>query len=126
METIRDVICKNFNRLVESSDLSNKTIAQKAGVTEPTFYRWKNGENTPELPNIESLAKALGVDPIEFYQAEFTPRQLPVSATLRKMMAIPDEVYELASELELEDEVWIEVVETLMIAAEQKSMAKKG
>jgi transcriptional regulator with XRE-family HTH domain len=70
METIRDLIGKNFNRLVNASPLTNREIAKLVGVNEATFYRWQNNESCPELPNIEKLAQVLNIDPLEFYKTE--------------------------------------------------------
>lgn len=128
METIRDVICKNFNRLIESSDLSNKTIAADAGVTEPTFYRWKSGESTPELPNIEALAKALGVDPFEFYRTD-EPRKnirsFKIKDISKFLESIPDEIYEMAQDLGHDHQVW-EVVKGAHDQLMKSKKAKEG
>lgn len=107
METIRETICKNFNRLIESSDLNNKVLAQKAGVTEPTFYRWKRGESTPELDNIEAMAKALGVDASEFYRTDAPIKKTFTMKEFKGFLGnIPDDIYEMAGELGSDHQVW--------------------
>lgn len=70
MENMRETVRKNIVRLMEGATISQKKIASSVGVTEPTIYRWKNGENAPTLDNIDKLAEILGVDPLEFFQRE--------------------------------------------------------
>lgn len=92
-----------------------------------TLQRWKTGDTFPELPNIERLAKVLGVSEREFYTSdEPIVKTLPMSAMTKRLSSVPDEVYELASELGVNDEVWEDVIETLMIAVEDKKLNKKG
>jgi transcriptional regulator with XRE-family HTH domain len=108
MENIRDVICKNCTRLIESSKMSQKTIASKVGVSEPTIYRWKSGENTPELANIEALANVLGVSTLEFYRTseERAPIEMAPDIVLRKYLRVPNEIVELAQDFDPNDPVW--------------------
>lgn len=126
METIKEVISKNFTRLVEGSTLSQKVIAKKVGVSETTIYRWKSGENTPEPANIDKLSEVLGVSPLEFYKAETekTTRE-PVSIAIKKVLSVPDDIYEMAQRFDLSDDVWEAVRGAMEDAIEEREeMAK--
>jgi transcriptional regulator with XRE-family HTH domain len=109
VETIRVLICKNFNRLIEASEFNQKEIAKLVGVSEVTLHRWKRGENTPDLENIEELAKVLKIDPLEFYKSENerpSPRKLTIKSIGKYLEAIPDDIYEEAQIFNEKDEVW--------------------
>jgi transcriptional regulator with XRE-family HTH domain len=124
VETIKDTFCKNFKKFVEASSLSQKSIAEKVGVSEQTFYRWARGENTPGHENLEELGNVLGVKPSDFYMTEKQePLPLPVSKTLQKLMAIPDDVYEAAQGVPHGHEIWGIVKDYLENAKEETRLA---
>lgn len=107
MGNIKEAFCKNFTRLVESSDLTQKAMAQKLEVTEPTFYRWKSGENTAPLEKVEQLAKLLNVDPIEFYRTEPTEQRIISITDFRSFLgSIPDDIYNMSQVLGPDHKVW--------------------
>lgn len=110
METIKETIRKNLVRLIKESSKTQKKIASDVGVTEPTLYRWKSGEHSPEIDNIVKLAEALDVDPWEFYQKEEGSSYAePVSKALRKMMCVPDKIYNIAEKYGAGHEVWKDI-----------------
>lgn len=45
------------------------TAAKEGAFSKVTFYRWLNGEHTPNADNAKFLADYLGVDPREAYEA---------------------------------------------------------
>ena len=55
----------NINNLLEDKNLTAEECAEKAGIATPIFNQIKDGQLSPTLENIESIAKALGVEPIE-------------------------------------------------------------
>lgn len=125
MENIRDVVCRNFNRLVESSGKTKREIAQQMRVSEATLQRWKSGDSFPELPNIEKLALVLGVSTLEFYRAEDPPaaKVEPVSILAKRILNIPDAFFDAVKDLDLGDETaW----NGLIGAAEGYSESKKN
>ena len=48
--------------------LSQETLAQKAGLSVSYVSMLERGQRTPPLDTLESLAKALGVPPVELLQ----------------------------------------------------------
>lgn len=120
MESMREIVCNNFNRLFENSEFSSyRALAKEIGVNENTLQRWKKKKSYPELPNVERLAKAFKVNPREFYASKDEENPSPVSKTLIKMMAIPDKIYDLAISVPREDEVWEYIEEALTDAKEK-------
>lgn len=122
MENIRTTVCSNFNRLVDSSGKTKREIAQQMQVSEATLQRWKSGVSFPELPNLEKLAKILGVDEREFYSShEPVVKHEPVSKTLQKILNVPDDVYDLAAKLgDPKNNAWETVRAALDLAIEAK------
>jgi HTH-type transcriptional regulator / antitoxin HipB len=57
MKFYRDKI-KKFHK---ESGMTAKQIAEKVGISPPTFQSWKSGTRTPKETNIRNLAKALNV-----------------------------------------------------------------
>jgi transcriptional regulator with XRE-family HTH domain len=110
MENMRDLVCNNFNRLVDASPLTKRELAKMIGVNENTLQRWKNKDSYPELPNIEKLATALNVSPLEFYKTESKPshKVSDIREAMFKIMAsVPDDIFELAAKLDdPKNDVW--------------------
>lgn len=46
----------------ERLDISQETLAQRAGTTLQTVWRWENDKVEPKISGISSLAEVLGVD----------------------------------------------------------------
>lgn len=127
MENIRTIVCKNFNRLVGLSGMTKREIAQQMNISEATLQRWKSGVSFPELPNIEKLAKILKVDEVEFYSSvDPVTKNEPVSNVLKRMMCIPDEVYDKAVKVGVNHNVWETVIDALDVAIELQEEASKN
>jgi transcriptional regulator with XRE-family HTH domain len=121
---MKDLVCNNFNRLMAASELSKREVAKRIKVNENTLQRWKNKESYPELPNIEELAKVLGVSPLEFYKVEREPAKIEkMSVFSKKIASIPDDVYELAQDIPLSDKRWEQVIAILELGAVQSQLA---
>lgn len=44
----------------EAQNISQKNLAEKSGLTEASISRYFSGQRTPNMKNIEAMAKALG------------------------------------------------------------------
>jgi transcriptional regulator with XRE-family HTH domain len=109
MESIKKIIQINCKRLLgkdaRTENLSE--IARQMGVSPTTIQRWKSGENTPEVPNLEALAEVLKIDPMEFFRRLNEPQPTePMSTIAKRILSIPDDIYDLASKLGANHEVW--------------------
>lgn len=66
---------EKLKELRESKKLSQKELAEAAGVTQATLSRWESGSQTPGFPDAMSLCKALGVRCTAFEGCEFNKRK---------------------------------------------------
>lgn len=110
MEIIKGIIQKNCIRLLDSDNVNISELARLTKISPSTIHKWKEGKHSPELPNIEKLASAMGISPLEFLQENKVELQAPpVSLVLKKMSAIPDDIYDKALSFGPNHEVWEEV-----------------
>lgn len=59
-----------FNKLIEESGLTDKQLAEKAGMSRQTIWLLRKGEVTDvKLSTLQSLASALEVEPTELMEA---------------------------------------------------------
>ena len=132
MENIRETIQRNCKRLLdkEKTGLTLGEISKKMNVSQTTLQRWKSGENSPEIDNIEKLAKILEVDPWEFYRQESIIKEIlpkQTSLMIKNLLLIPDEIYSLAIDLNDPDaEEWEGVKGILDEAIEHKKTKNNG
>lgn len=76
---------------------SQATIAQSAGITQPTASRWLSGETGPTVAAAVRLARAYGVSPVQALMAAgfltkedteippFSPRQASTEALVAEL-----------------------------------------
>lgn len=128
METMRDTVYKNFKRIVEGSPLSPADIAKAAKVHPSTVSRWISGANVPEVDNLDSIAKILGVDVSEFYRREGNVATISPRTALRKYLVVPDDVIEDLSHFSESDDVWKNIRAAIKLQKEedQKKLLEKA
>jgi transcriptional regulator with XRE-family HTH domain len=124
MESIKEVVQKNCKRLL-AKPVNLNELSRSMQIHPSTISRWKSGEHAPELDKIDRLAELLNIDASEFFRTEKDlPRSEPVSKSLMKMMAIPDEVYDLAISVPKGHKAWETVVDALRLAIPKGSGKK--
>ena len=125
---IQKVIAKNLRTERERQALTRDSLAKMAGVTPQTIYDIENENRNPSITVLDSLAKSLGIAAKDLL-CESEPvlvKSLPVSKTLQKMMAIPDEVYEISIKLGVDNPIWEEEIIPLLAAAvEDEEIARE-
>lgn len=127
MENMKDLVCNNFTRLFEGSDYKTyRALAAKVKINENTIQRWVKKTSYPELPNIEKLAEAFGVSPLEFYKRdEGDSKPIKMGHFLKAISSIPDDIYDLAGKLNDKNSVaWDGVRGALEGATELKEKKK--
>ena len=56
-----DEFAKRIRRLRESKRMTQKELADRAGVSQVSIYMYESGETTPKAQVVGKLASALGV-----------------------------------------------------------------
>lgn len=119
MESIKEVVAFNCKRLLDRS-INLSELARSMQINPTTISRWKSGDHSPELDKIDRLASLIKVEPGEFFRPISEGekiKSLPVSKTLQKLMAIPDEVYEYGQHIPKSDKRWEQVIAILELGA---------
>jgi transcriptional regulator with XRE-family HTH domain len=107
-------VSKNFIRMAdERPEIKATEIASAAGVTRDMVYKWKKGENIPDVDKIDDLAKLFKVDPIDFYKGAGNVMPFYGNTALRKYLVIPDNIVESLSSFGTNHEIW-ELIEGLI------------
>jgi transcriptional regulator with XRE-family HTH domain len=121
---IMKVIAANIER--ERGEESRASLAKRAGVTYQTVYDVEEGNKKLSIDVLEKIAGALRVDPADLLKRK-VPLQKPlkISEALKKMLSIPDDVYDLAEKLHVDDDVWEGVEGLLQGAINARNAASK-
>lgn len=116
MGSMRETICKNFNRLWgEHSDMGATELAKEIGVHRSMIYKWSDGTNIPEPPNITALARVFKIDPAKFYEGAENVIPMYGNSSIRKAMVIPDDVIEGLYELAGDEKIWEQVKAAILL-----------
>lgn len=59
----KEYFIKETKRLMDERGMSQKDLAEKSGITEPSVSRYLAGKRTPRFDVVINFAKALGVKP---------------------------------------------------------------
>lgn len=121
METIREILAFNLARI--RGKRSQAQVASDCGFETPTYNRWEKMKAWPDPGSIQRLAEYYGIDASEFYRAlpgQPEPKKvILISDALAVMKAVPDEVYELAPDMN--EEAW-GMVKVIMRREAKKSL----
>ena len=75
----KDIFAKNLRYYLSLSGKTQKEVANKIGVSAPTFHEWCKGKKTPRMDKVEKLANYFGIlksDLIEDKQKQPTQGEL--------------------------------------------------
>jgi transcriptional regulator with XRE-family HTH domain len=119
---INELFSENIKRLRLKRGLTQQKLADLSGFTVHSLRDYETGRRVPSLENMGQIASALGVKVSDLFESDEPAPvlQMPVSKTIQKLAAVPDEVYELAQGLKHEDEAW-EYVKAALESAREKA-----
>ncbi len=66
MKIYRSYFAKKFREALDSSGLTQTSLAEKIGVEPPTISRWYNGKDFPSDEKLPSIIKALNLSSAYF------------------------------------------------------------
>ena len=78
MATLRENFAANLKRLLQERKMTQRSLAEKLGMTEAMVSKWTNKAGFPEERQIERVAKILGVP----FAALFSDAGVDVTTTL--------------------------------------------
>lgn len=120
MENIGTLAIK-VREIRERLGLTQVALAKKLGINAQTIRDYEAGRRSPPVKNLKALAEALGVSASDLVSSEESaPLVIPVSETLKKLLSIPDSVYEMAQYFDSSDEAWKTVMVVLEDAKKDK------
>jgi len=117
-----DLFCENLRVLRKKAGLTQQLLAENVGLNSQSVRDYEAGRRVPSLDTMGQIANTLGVKVSDLFESSeaATVLEMPVSKTLQKLAAIPDEVYELAQGLRHDDDAW-EYVKTILESAREKA-----
>ena len=118
---ISDLVSSNLKILRKRSNVTQRFIAESAGVNVQTIRDIEAGRRGTSLELLGKIANTLSVKPSDMLESnEPAPTLvLPVSKTLQKMMNIPDNIYELAQGIPKDAPCW-EVIKIALEDAQER------
>lgn len=120
-----------MNRLKElrkEKKLSQKEIAKEMSISEKTLSRWENGESQIKPEKAKQLADYFGVSVgyLLGYDVKLSGLQEQLLSSSQELVKSTKEVYSLlSSNLEIEIEGVIDLIDLLIKAIESEKIAKK-
>ena len=83
---------ESVKRMREERGLSQRKLAEKAGINAVTLVRIEKGVGSPQVDTLEKLAKAMNVSVVDFFAEEpadpQAPAELPLEDTQQRDSAI--------------------------------------
>lgn len=130
MEMIKTVLIKNLKELRKAKGWNQDDLAENAGYSIGFIADIERGKSWVSPEAIEKISEALGVSCDRLFSSDEkgVMFDMPMSRAIKKLMAIPDSVYELAQGIDENDEAWDTVRSALEIArdrAEKKKVSNK-
>lgn len=78
MVTSSNKLGRALTRYRTAAGLSLSDCARRAGISKTNLLYWERGERTPKAPNLQRLARTLGVDFEDLFElAGYAPGHLP-------------------------------------------------
>lgn len=124
MEIIKEILIKNIRDLRKERAWTQEELAEKVGVSTGHLKSVETGRYGVSMELVGKFCEAFQVDPARLFQSlESAPapvKDLPVSSVLKKLLAVPDDVYEKAQKVSADDPVWGYINDALDLAIERK------
>lgn len=74
MKNTREIVCKNFNRLLTASGFKQVEVAKSLCVSTATVQNWVKGKSSPTIENLDAIGALFKVDTAEFFQTSAAPQ----------------------------------------------------
>jgi transcriptional regulator with XRE-family HTH domain len=126
MDMIKSVMVRNIKALRDSKGWNQEDLAEKTGFSVGTIKNIERGKTwvSPETLEAICLAFDISYDKLFSTNGDGKMFDMPMSKAIRRLMAIPDDIYEMAQEFGPQDEMWEDVRGVLDHHIEKKNLAK--
>lgn len=122
-----------LTRIRKEMRLTQEAMAEKLGVHVQTIRDYEKGRRRPSIEKLEDIANRLGISSRDLFKGEVDAGAVipfPMTKVVKMLSSIPDEVYDLAQKVPVNDDIWKTVKISLRIAIETNAKAaskkKKG
>lgn len=129
MEMIKAVLIKNMKSLRKAKGWNQDTLAEKAGYSTSFIADIERGKSWVSPEAIDKLCEALEVSCDKLFaidEDEGKMFDMPMHKAIKKLLAIPDEVYEKAQKVPHGDQAWGYIIDNLDVAIERLAREKNG
>lgn len=129
MEMIKSVLIRNMKLLRKSKGWTQEDLAEKAGFSTGFIKDIERGKSWVSPEAIEAIGAAFGVPCEVLFSSDHKGvlLDMPMSSAIKKLMAIPDNIYDLAQDLPKDDQCWVAVRLALESARERmEKLSKDG
>ena len=117
MEMIKSVLIKNMKALRKAKGWNQDKLAEEAGYSTSFIADIERGKSWVSPEAIDKICKAFDVSCDKLFAIDEEKGKmfdLPMSKAIRKLMAVPDEVYDLAHKLgDPQSPIWEEIAAQL-------------
>lgn len=108
MENIRLVLIKNIKTNRKRLGINQDQLAERSRLSTGMIKLIESGKRWPSPATIEAIADGLGITVSELFEGPSEGRVLNFSMSLvvKKMLSIPDDIYEMAEVIGPEHSAW--------------------
>jgi DNA-binding XRE family transcriptional regulator len=107
--------------------MSRQKLAKLAGVTYQHIYEIEENLKKPSLKVLERVAAALNIEVADLFKREVQKeRPVVISSALRKLLLIPDRIYDMVEDFGDDKDVWDDVEVALNRARLRKQSKLRG
>jgi transcriptional regulator with XRE-family HTH domain len=127
MEMIRALLTRNVRQIRQSRGWSQEELAEITGYSRGFIADIERGKSWVSPEALEKLCEALGVTCEVLFSSDQKAQMfdMPVSRAVKKIMAIPDDIFDLAQGISPEDDAW-EYVRGALEVAQERIKEKKS
>jgi transcriptional regulator with XRE-family HTH domain len=122
MEVIKKTLIKNMKALRNKKGWNQDKLAEECGYSRGFITDIERGKSWVSPEALDKICDALGVTCDKLFsidEGQGKMFDMPMNKAIKKLLAIPDEVYEKAQKVPLDDQAWVAVIAALEVAAER-------
>lgn len=123
MENIKLVLTQNIKSRRKQLKINQDELAERSGLSLGYIKNIERGVSWPSPESFEAISKGLEIsigDLLEDVSSGKTAVYVaPVSEMVKRLVCVPDDIYDLAMKVKLDDSAWDTVRSALEIAIER-------